>query len=219
MSAVRYRIPPEIRVELSSRQDGFIPKITQILGKTAAEAEAGGDPSVWLQNLQGYLARGEGMVVHARMGRTLVGFLVLDSEGGAAPFSWVDHRFRNRGLGERFYSFACINLARPTPEFKFPKEMISEYGDVLKAAGVQATLRDSFYVVHDNTPSGDTAKDGVQSAPSTSAASHLSKGEERSGPRGLVINDGEWVGFSHHDARRLKLRMGRFPRFVEPGVR
>ena len=140
------------------------------------------------------------MIVHARMGRTLVGFLVLDADKGAAPFSWVDQRYRNRGLGERFYSFACINLARTQPEFKFPKEMMAEYDYVLKAAGAQATLRDSFYIVHENNPpiANENATDDTEVA------------VVRTPPRRLIIEDGDWVGFSHHDARRLKIRYGRF---------
>jgi len=199
----RPRVPPEIKLALASRQDNTLPRIAKIVGDMAAKVREAGDPAQWLANLQTYLADGDRMVVHARMGRTLVGFLVLDSDIGAAPFSWVDERFRHRGLGERFYSFACINLARPTPEFKFPADMIEEYGGVFRDAGLQPTLRDSFYVLHENggAVAGDTTNENV---PATKPKSE--------GPRRLVIEDGQWVGFSHHDARRLKIRYGRTAR-------
>ncbi len=193
----RPRVPPEIKLELVSHKDNVLPRIARIVGEAATKAKAAGDPAQWLSNLQSYLSAGDGMVVHARMGRTLVGFLVLDSEGGAAPFSWVDERFRHQGLGERFYSFACINLARPTPEFKFPEDMIEEYRGVVKSAGLQPTLRDSFYVIHDKAVEPDEPP----------AAPLPAKSD---GPRRLVIEDGEWLGFSQHDARRLKIRYGRF---------
>ncbi len=195
-----------------------MPRIGQIIGKVAAE----GDPDGDLKSLQKYLAGGEAMIVHARTGRTLVGFLVLDSSNGAAPFSWVDQRYRHQGLGERFYSFACINLARTTPEFRFHKEMLDEYGSVLKSLGQMPTLKDSFYVLHGAAaPLAPTEEEApALQAPArpepVSAAAHLREGDERPGPRGLVINDGQWISFSQHNARRLKLRLGRFPRLVEP---
>lgn len=210
-SPPRPRIPPEIKLELGSRQDEFLPRITKILGNVTIEAQKAGDPTVWLQNLQTYLKTGDVMVVQARMGRTLVGFLLLDPGKGAAPFSWVDQRFRHRGLGERFYSFACINLARPAPEFRFHKDMLDEYGLVLKSTGAQPKLQDSFYVVHENDGLTPTA----QTQPAASDVPQLSESEQRPAPRRLVIDNGDWIGFSRYDARRLKLRMGRFPRLVE----
>lgn len=146
LSTARPRVPPEIKVELFSPQSGFLPKITQIV---KSQGPSDGDPAVWLKNLTDYLAGGEAMIVNARMGRTLVGFLVLDASKGAAPFTWVDERYLNKGLGERFYSFACINLAQPTPEFRFPKNLLREFGHVLKSADLKPTLRDSFYVIHE----------------------------------------------------------------------
>lgn len=203
--APRTRIPPEIKVELASHQYNLLPRIARVVTEVRHQVQQDGDPAEWLQKLQTYLSTGEPMIVHARMGRTLVGFLVLDADKGAAPFSWVDHRYRNRGLGERFYSFACINLARPTPEFKFYKDMISEYDGVLKAAGAQATLRDSFYVVHESNPS-------VANENTHEAADETRRQAAGQGPRRLIIEDGDWVGFYHHDARRLKIRYGRFSR-------
>jgi hypothetical protein len=212
----RPRVPPEIKLELGSRQDGFMARIKQIISGTAALASAAGDPSDDLKNLQSYLAGGEAMVVHARMGRTLVGFLVLDSTNGAAPFSWVDQRYRNKGLGERFYSFACINLARTTPEFRFHKDMLEEYAGVLRAAGLQPMLKDSFYTVHGvGAPAESNFEPLPAQAPAASVRAHLREGDKGPGAGGLVIDDGNWIGFSKHNARRLKLRFGQFPRLVE----
>lgn len=210
-SQPRPSVPPEIKLELGSRQDEFLPRISKILGNVTVEAQKAGDPTSWLQNLQTYLKTGDAMVVHARMGRTLVSFLVLDPGKGAAPFSWVDQRFRHRGLGERFYSFACINLARPSPEFSFHKDMLDEYGLVLKSAGAQPIRQDSFYVVRENDGTTPTA----QAQPAPSDVPQLSESEQRPAPRRLVIDNGDWIGFSRYDARRLKLRFARFPRLVE----
>lgn len=142
----RPRVPPEIKLELFSSDSSFLPRITQIV-KNQGPSE--GDPAQWLKNLSDYLAKGDAMIVNARMGRTLVGFVVLDSSNLAAPFSWVDDRFRHKGLGERFYSFACINLGVPTPEFRFRADQLDEFGSLLKSAGLTPTLKDSFYVVHE----------------------------------------------------------------------
>ncbi len=143
----RPRVPPEIKVELFSTASGFLPRITQIVKKEGGDDD--GDPGVWLKNLTDYLAGGEAMIVNARIGRTLVGFVVLDSTNLTAPFSWVHEAYRNKGLGERFYSFACINLGVPAPEFRFPKDQLAEFGHVLKTVGTEPTLRDSLYVVHE----------------------------------------------------------------------
>ena len=192
-------------------------RIRQIVSGTVAQADAAGDPAEDLEKLQSYLAGGEAMIVHARVGRSLVGFLVLDSSKGAAPFSWVDQRFRHKGLGERFYSFACINLARPSPEFRFPKDMLEEYSSVLRAAGVRPMLKDSLYSVHGvgAPPEKSTAPLPAQ-APVASPRPQLSEGDKSPGASGLVIDYGKRITFTNHNTRRMKLRLGRFPRFVEP---
>ncbi len=213
----RSKIPNEIKIELGSRQDGFMARIRQIISGTAAQADAAGDATEDLASLQGYLAGGEAMIVHARVGRSLVGFLVLDSTKGAAPYSWVDQRFRHKGLGERFYSFACINLARPTPEFRFPKDMLEEYSNVLRAAGVRPMLKDSLYSTQGVGPAPEQPTEPLPAqAPVASPGSELSESDKGAGAGGLVVHDGGWIGFSNHNARRLKLRIGRFPRFVDP---
>jgi len=202
-----HRIPPEITLELSSGRSDFTPRIRQVVSKAAA-----GDPAEWLKNLQNYLAEGDAMVVNARMGRTLVGFLVLDSANAASPFSWVDERFRNKGLGQRFYSFACINLAMPTPEFRFPQDMLDEYRDVLRSVGTTPVLKNSYYVVHDRAVDDQANQNELE--PFLTVA-QPSESSQSAGPRRLVIDDGDWIGFSHHDSRRLKLRVSRLPRLVQ----
>ncbi len=204
----RHRIPPEITLELSSGRSDFTPRIKQVINKAAAE-----DPAEWLKSLQSYLAEGDALVVNARMGRTLVGFLVLDS-AKAASFSWVDERFRNKGLGQRFYSFACINLAMPSPEFRFPKDMLDEYQPVLRSIGLTPVLKNSYYVVHDRAiESRANQNDPEPAAPLTVA--QTGEGGQSPSPRRLVIDDGDWIGFSHHDSRRLKLPISRVPRLMQ----
>jgi hypothetical protein len=134
----RPRVPPEIRLELFSHANGFLPRITGIVDTVGPKE---GEPAEWLKKLTDYLAGGEAMIVNARLGRTLVGFVVLNPAELCAPFSWIDPRFRNQGLGERFYSFARVNMAVATPEFRFPQDHLDEFGYALKAAGVKPTLR------------------------------------------------------------------------------
>ncbi len=213
--AVRPRIPHEIKVELFSYQENFLPRMAQIVSGVADASVKGNefddDPTPWLENVQKFLAGGRAMIVHARIGRTLVGFLVLDPAKGTAPFSWVDQRYRKFGLGERFYSFACINLGRPAPEFTFQRDMLDEYRGVLKSVGRTPTLRNSFYVVQE--PGAEAA---AESADDADAATGHSHGRTRPAGSRVVVEDGPWVGFTQHDARRLKLRPGRHLRVVEP---
>ena len=86
--------------------------------------------------------------------------------------------------------------------FPFPKDMMDEYDGVLKAAGARATLRDSFYIVHESNPPSANENSG--------STEEYASAERALPPKRLVIEDGDWVGFSHHDARRLKIRYGRF---------
>ena len=224
-SVARPRIPHEIKVELFSYQENFLPRMTQIVSKVADASVKGNefddDPTPWLENVQKFLAGGRAMIVHARLGRTLVGFLVLDPAKGIAPFSWVDQRYRKCGLGERFYSFACINLGRPAPEFTFQKDMLDEYRSVLKSVGRTPTLRNSLYVVPEPGTAAETSGNQGQglangSALRTEAAADHSNGQTRLAGSRVVVEDGQWVGYSQHDARRLKLRVGRHLRIVAP---
>ena len=99
------RLPSEIKLEMLSSGDQFLPKITEILGSLGSPE---GDAIDWSRTLQKYLAEGNAMIVSARTGRSLIGFMVLDPARASAPCSWVSQRFRDKGLGQRFYSFACI---------------------------------------------------------------------------------------------------------------
>jgi GNAT superfamily N-acetyltransferase len=150
----RPRVPPEIRVEMFTHAGGFLPRITRIV-ESLGPSE--GEPAEWLSKLTDYLAGGDAMIVNARLGRTLVGFVVLNTPDLSAPFSWVDPRFRNKGLGERFYSFACINMAVPRPEFRFPVDHLDEFGFAVKSAGVQPILRDTFYVMNERPKEEEAA--------------------------------------------------------------
>ena len=212
MSKPRPRVPSEIKLELGSRQDGFMPRIKQIIHGIVTQAGTDGDPAGALQSLQGYLAGGEAMIVHARHFRTLVGFLVLDQSKGAAPFSWVDRYFRHKGLGERFYSFACINLARPAPEFRFHKDMLEEYDGVLKTVGLKPTLSDSFYVVHGGAaPTETQAPESNAELQPAALFRPYAAGDrvQNTAGGGLVIDDGHWIGFSQRVRRqRLWDRIG-----------
>lgn len=200
------------RLELFSGQSDVLLRINQIVSKTATK----GDPDGDLKLLLNYLAGGEAIIVIARTEKALAGFLVLDASKGVAPFSWVGERYRNCGLGERFYSFACINLAQNAPEFRFHKNMLEEYGYVLKAIGARSVSRDPFYIVHERSTqiSQESKQDEVGSAVTQTGDSR-----QRAVPRRLVIGDAEWVGYSPRDARRLKLSTRRVPRLVYPSAR
>ncbi len=89
------KLPGEIKIELLSAQDAFMPRVKEIVN--SVEADDSG-PLAWSESLRKYLAEGDAMIVGARIGRSLVGFLVLEQEN-AASFSWVADHARDRGLG------------------------------------------------------------------------------------------------------------------------
>jgi hypothetical protein len=147
------RLPPEIKLELLSAQDSFMPTITEIVD---AAGTPDGKPEDWSKSLRKYLADGDAMILGARVGRALVGFMVLEPASESATFSWVAENMRHRGLGQRFYSFACINLAMPKPQFIFPKDLMDEYRPVMRQQGLSPTLKDTYYVVHER-PAAEAA--------------------------------------------------------------
>jgi len=139
------RVSPEIRLELVSGRDAFVPQM-QAMVSTVGVPDG---PAAALANLQAYLTDRNALIVNARIGRRVVGFMVLDPESMTAPFSWVERHFRDKGLGQRFYSFACINLGMPAPEFTFHEDMLDEYRSILKNLPDKPVLKDSFYVLHE----------------------------------------------------------------------
>ena len=140
------KLSSEIKLELISSHDVFLPKIAAIV-ESVGQPE--GKPVEWSRTLQKYLADGDALIMGARSSRLLAGFIVLEPATLSAPFSWVAERFRDKGLGQRFYSFACVSLAMPTPEFVFHKDLLDEYRFVVKAAELSPVLKDPFYVIHE----------------------------------------------------------------------
>jgi hypothetical protein len=138
------KLPGEIKIEMLTAQDALAPRVQEV---AAAIGRPEGKPEAWARSLSKYLADGDAMIVSARIGRTLVGFLVLEPENAMASCAWVSEHARDRGLGQRFYSFACINLAQPAPQFMFHKDMFAEFEPVLKRQGLEAMLKDTYYVV------------------------------------------------------------------------
>ncbi len=149
------RLSSEFKLELVTSRDVFLPRIAAIVESVG---QPDGKPLEWSRTLQKYLADGDAMIVSARSSRVLAGFLVLEPATLSAPFSWVADGFRDKGLGQRFYSFACINLAMPTPEFMFHKDLLDEYRFVVKDAEVSPVLKDPFYVLHER---GDETRDAA----------------------------------------------------------
>lgn len=108
----------------------------------------GGSTQSWIDDRMARHAHGDLMIFTARVGRLLVGFMMLDKATMTASYSWVVPRFRNKGLGLRFYSFACINLGSPSPCFVFPRDMIDEYADALRGIPIEPTNDRAFYAIH-----------------------------------------------------------------------
>ena len=139
-----YKLPGEIKVEMLAAQDAMMARVQEVAAKIGAPD---GQPEEWSESLRKHLADGDSMIVSARIGRTLVGFLVLEPDNALASCAWVSDMARDRGLGQRFYSFACIHLAQPTPQFMFPKAVLDEFRPVLKQQGLEPMLKDSYYIV------------------------------------------------------------------------
>ena len=108
---------------------------------------------------------------------------------------------------------SAIATRASAPEFRFPQDMLGEYGYVLKQTGVTPVLQNAFYVLHERV--ADKANQNDPEMEAASSAAQARESVERAGPRRLVIDDGQWVGFSHHDSRRLKLPVGCLPRLVQ----
>ena len=120
--AQRTRLSSEIRIELISSQENVLPRIARVVTEVRKQVQEDGDPTEWLNNLQIYLATGEPMIVHARMGRTLVGFLVLDADKGAAPFSWVDQRYRTAASANVSIPLPASTWPARSPSSSFPRK-------------------------------------------------------------------------------------------------
>ncbi|MSO73210.1 MAG: hypothetical protein EXQ84_06315 [Rhodospirillaceae bacterium] len=148
-------VSPDIKIEMITAWDSFMPTIDAIVERHGVPA---GEAEEWSKSLRSHLASGEAMVVSARYGRTLAGFLVLEPSADSAPFSWVTRHYKNCGLGHRFYSFACINLAPPAPEFMFHKDFLDEYAGVLKQLEIEPEFRDPYYVLHARQDNSDDSQ-------------------------------------------------------------
>jgi hypothetical protein len=139
------RVPSEIRVELVASQGDLLSQLRTIVRTVGVP---GGNTEGWIENRMALHAHGDLMIFTARVGRLLVGFMMLDKSTMTSSYSWIVPRFRNKGLGERFYSFACINLGAPTPCFVFPRDMTDEYATALKGVPIEASNDAGFCAIH-----------------------------------------------------------------------
>lgn len=143
-SAFGPRVPAEVRVELASSQADLIKQVRQTV---LAVGVPGGAPA-WIDERLARHADGDILLFTARVGRLLVGFMMLEKSTMTASYSWVAPRFRGRGLALRFYSFACINLGSPTPCFVFPREMAGEYAGVLGNLAIETANDAGFCAIN-----------------------------------------------------------------------
>jgi hypothetical protein len=142
------RIPRDIKLELLGLQEDLLTQLKQIVLAVGTPEE---EASAWLAERMAGHAAGEILIISARIGRLLVGFLIVEPATLTASYSWVLERFRNKGLGQRFYSFACINLGAPAPRFVFPAAMRAEYQSVLKALEIQPEVGAQFWTANGYT--------------------------------------------------------------------
>src|SRR4051812_21115910 len=110
----RSRLPSEFKPQLLLPGD---PSLRDLAGLVVAAGAPGADAPRWVAAQLAKHAAAEIMIVAAKVGRELAGFMLLDPEAMTASYSYVPQRFRHKGLGQRFYSFACINLGAPSPVF------------------------------------------------------------------------------------------------------
>lgn len=143
-SAFGPRVPAEVKVELAAAQPDLIRQLRQVVMTVGTP---GGAPS-WIDERLARHPDGDIMIFTARVGRLLVGFVLMEKSAMTASYSWVAPRFRGRGLGQRFYSFACINLGSSTPCFMFPREMAGEYAGALGNVAIETANDAGFCAIH-----------------------------------------------------------------------
>ncbi|MBX7200410.1 MAG: hypothetical protein K1X51_13675 [Rhodospirillaceae bacterium] len=143
-SAFGPRVPAEVRLELAAAQPDLIRQLRQIVLTIGTP----GGETAWIDERLARHADGDILIFTARVGRLLVGFMMLEKSTMTASYSWVTPRFRGRGLGQRFYSFACINLGAPTPCFVFPREMAGEYAVALGNLPIETANDEGFCAIH-----------------------------------------------------------------------
>ena len=139
------RVPSEIRVELVASQGDLLSQMRTIVRTVGVP---GGNTDAWIGDRMALHAHGDLMIFTARVGRLWVGFMMLDRSTMTSSYSWIVPRFRNKGLGERFYSFACINLGAPTPCLIFPNDMTEEYATALKGIPIETANDAGFCAIH-----------------------------------------------------------------------
>ena len=152
------RVPSEIRVELVASQTDLISQLRKIVQTVGVP---GGETQRWIDERMARHAHGEIMIFTARVGRLLVGFMMLETSTMTASYSWVLPRFRNKGLGQRFFSFACINLGTTAPCFVFHRDMADEYTEVLRGIPIEAANDADFCAIH---PSSAVPLSGAKAA-------------------------------------------------------
>ena len=139
------RVPMDVRVELTMSGSNLLSQLRAIVETVGVP---GGNTTVWLEDRLRRHDHGEIMIFTARISTMLVGFMMLEQSTMTASYSWVVPRFRNKGLGERFYSFACINLGAPTPCFMFPLDMRDEYAAALRNLAIEPASDPRFCAIH-----------------------------------------------------------------------
>ncbi len=147
-SAFGPRMPAEVRVELAAAQPDLVRQVRQVVLTIGTPGNTPGGAPAWVDERLARHADGDILLFTARVGRLLVGFMMLEKSTMTASYSWVTPRFRGRGLGQRFYSFACINLGSPAPCFMFPLEMAGEYASALGGLAIETANDGGFCAIH-----------------------------------------------------------------------
>jgi len=137
----RAKLPPEYKPQLLLPGD---PSLRELAGLIVAAGAPDGDAALWAGQQLAKHAAAEIMIVAAKVGRELAGFMLLEPETLTASYSYVPQRFRHKGLGQRFYSFACINLSAPSPVFVYPQEMADEYAGVIRQLEIKPQVEGGF---------------------------------------------------------------------------
>jgi hypothetical protein len=139
--ALSGRLPPEFKPQFLLPGDPCLKELETCVAETGAPAE---DTPAWIAAQLARHASADIMIVAAKVGVQLAGFMMLEPETMTASYSFVPARFRHKGLGQRFYSFACINLGAPSPIFVYPAAMSEEYAPMIKQLEI-APARDGDF--------------------------------------------------------------------------
>src|SRR5690349_20624502 len=94
----RAKLPPQFKPQLLLPGD---PSLRDLAGLVIAAGAPAADAALWVAEQLAKHAAADIMIVAAKVGKELAGFVMIEPESLTASYSYVPQRFRHRGLGQR----------------------------------------------------------------------------------------------------------------------